>query len=346
MSVSVTPLESVDPYEVDRFLEAHEEALLYQSPRFLRFLKAILGCEDLSCVALHEKRIVGLLPLLARAGPRGKVYNSLPFFGSNGGVLSRHPEARDALLAEYAARLRTPGALAGTIVENPFSPPVNCNPVHNLKDTRVAQFTSLPPDASGFDTFFGRLDSSARRNARKASSEGVTVAAESAELAGLSDLHQAAMEANGGRCKPRRFFEELPRMFEPDRDFSIYVARREGRPVAALQVFFFNRTVEYYVPAVHPEYRSLQALPLILAGAMREAVMRGMRRWNWGGTWTTQEGVHRFKKKWAAEERLYSYHVQLNDTSILDWSADAILSAYPDFFVVPFSALRPRGSTA
>ena len=32
---------------------------------------------------------------------------------------------------------------------------------------------------------------------------------------------------------------------------------------------------------------------------MASAAKRGMTRWNWGGTWLSQDGVYRFKKGWA-----------------------------------------------
>ena len=52
----------------------------------------------------------------------------------------------------------------------------------------------------------------------------------------------------------------------------------------------------------------------------RDAVERGYAWWNWGGTWLTQEGVLRFKRKWGARERRYRYFVKLNDRSLFDES--------------------------
>jgi hypothetical protein len=69
-------------------------------------------------------------------------------------------------------------------------------------------------------------------------------------------------------------------------------------------------------------------------------VRRGCRLWNWGGTWTSQGGVYRFKRKWGAEDRPYRYFIRINDRSVLDATPEELLERFPHFYVVPFSALR------
>ena len=73
---------------------------------------------------------------------------------------------------------------------------------------------------------------------------------------------------------------------------------------------------------------------------MTEAAKSGFKYWNWGGTWKTQTGVFRFKKKWAAFEQKYFYYTQLNDRSILNWSPDKIVKTFPNFFIIPFSQIH------
>ncbi len=75
---------------------------------------------------------------------------------------------------------------------------------------------------------------------------------------------------------------------------------------------------------------------------MADASRRGFEWWNWGGTWESQVGVYRFKKKWGADERRYDYHIQLNDASVLSWPREKILETFPNFYVAPFSALKTR----
>jgi lipid II:glycine glycyltransferase (peptidoglycan interpeptide bridge formation enzyme) len=131
----------------------------------------------------------------------------------------------------------------------------------------------------------------------------------------------------------------------PGKDFDLYVAKKDGRVIAGLLIFYFNQMVEYYTPAIDSDCASIQPLSLLLITAMAEASRRKFVWWNWGGTWTSQTGVYRFKKKWGALERNYYYYTQLNTDAILSWSSTKILGTFPNFFVVPFSALNTIGGT-
>ena len=48
-----------------------------------------------------------------------------------------------------------------------------------------------------------------------------------------------------------------------------------------------------------------------------DAAAGGKAWFNFGGTWLTQEGVHRFKRKWGARAVSYRYFTQVNDRSLL-----------------------------
>jgi len=80
-------------------------------------------------------------------------------------------------------------------------------------------------------------------------------------------------------------------------------------------------------------------MSLILMTAMVDASKRGFKYWNWGGTWMSQDNVYLFKKQWAAKDYHYHYCTYLNHSDILSWSPDAIKRVYPNFYVIPFSAL-------
>ena len=77
---------------------------------------------------------------------------------------------------------------------------------------------------------------------------------------------------------------------------------------------------------------------------MTDAAARGFTRWNWGGTWLTQEGVYRFKKKWGARERRYHYYVTINDRTFLQRSAADLSAGYPWYYTVPYGSLDPAHS--
>jgi hypothetical protein len=335
-----------DPAAYDSYLLRHPGSLLYQSSRYRRLLGRLLECEDHTLVAVEGGSIRGVLPLMRAEGESGKVYNSLPYYGSNGGVLADDGEVVRRLVAAYDDLALAEETAAATTVENPFVPFDASALAHNLADERIAQFTELSAEQADEEALLRCVDGSARRNVAKAVRSGVTVAVDNGGLARLHEIHHANITAAGGLAKNRRFFELVPEIFRPGQDFDVYVARREGRVIASLLVFYFNRTVEYFTPAIEHSARPLQPLSLVIATAMRAAAASGFGVWNWGGTWPTQTSLYRFKRKWAARELRYANYTQLNDRGILGLTPAEITARYPGFFVAPFSALVHSEVTA
>lgn len=79
---------------------------------------------------------------------------------------------------------------------------------------------------------------------------------------------------------------------------------------------------------------------LLVMEAMQEAVKRGCSFWNLGGTWASQDGEYRFKKRWGSKDEPYHYYVSVYDDAILNCTPTKLLEAFPNFYVVPFSELR------
>ena len=177
---------------------------------------------------------------------------------------------------------------------------------------------------------------------RKAEKSGLTYEKEFTPetLKFLEKTHQINMKAVKGTAKPKAFFEKLAEVFEYKKDFELYVARYKGEPVAALLLFYYNDIVEYFTPVVVEEYRSLQPLSLLIFHAMCDSAKSGSRWWNWGGTWHSQDGVYRFKKRWGTEDKPYYYHITVNDPQILNCSKEELLSSFQYFYVAPFTALQ------
>jgi CelD/BcsL family acetyltransferase involved in cellulose biosynthesis len=341
--VEILRPESAEGY--DRYLLGRPETLFYHGSKYKEFLKGLLGCEEEYLLAFEGGEIRGAFPLMfAERGGR-RVYNSLPFYGSNGGIVADDERARRELLGAYREVARRETTVSSTVIENPFAGRTEEGLPHNLTDQRVAQFTAVAFSSGHREEIMSRIDASARRNVSKAAREGVTVEVDHSQFPRLREMHRENIEAIGGLPKTDEFFRLVPAHFAPGRDYDLYVAKRGGLVVAGLLVFYFNRTVEYFTPAVEAEFRTLQPLSLILIEAMTEASRRGFRVWNWGGTWVGQTGVYRFKRKWAAAERRYDYFTQLNDAALLEWPRERLLKTFPNFYVAPFSALKAKEET-
>jgi len=329
----------------ERYLCARPDSLLYAGLKYRGFLKALLGCDEEYLIAVEGIAIQGVLPLMKLGVEGSIVYNSLPYYGSNGGVTASNPEAARILVEAYNQRATQCNVAAATIVPNPFEPAVT-GYVKTHEDTRIAQWIDLDSGDADLDAFLARVDSSARRNVRKAIASNITVIRDATRMTELRNIHRQNMASIGGRAKSDAFFELVPQCFEAGRDWDLYVATHSGQVIACLLLFYFNRTVEYFTPAVEESHRELQALPLLIATAVGDAVRSGYTRWNWGATWESQTGVYRFKKKWAANEMRYTYSTCINDPALLTRTPADLLERFPNFYVVPFHALVKKEAAA
>ena len=338
--VSVVPLAPSDSAEYSAFLTEFDDSLIYYSLGFRSFLEDLLHCGSQYWVARESGRITGVLPLMWRDGPLGRVINSLPFYGSNGGVLGSTDAARDALTRKFNEASAAADVASATWVCHPLRPPEATAVTHDMEDERVGQVTSLDlgdDPASGLNA---RIDGSARRNIRKAHACNVRVTVDNDRWDFLEQVHRDNMAGIHGKPKPRQFFASLPRHLKAGQDYQLYVAERAGAPIAAMLLLYFHKTVEYYIPVTIESQREFQPTALILWQAMLDAASAGYRLWNWGGTWLSQSGVWRFKRKWGAQDHRYRYFVRLNSSAIMDRSRSELLAAYPDFYVVPFDRLK------
>lgn len=346
----IVRLEDRDTERLDAFLRGRSDTLFYASGAFRGFLRALLGATDHSLGWISDTgELAAALPALVSApGAWGPVLNSLPYYGSNGGVIGAEhdPVARSALLAEFLGAAATRGCASATLISSPFDPPEALELYSSAfrpdaVDERIGQVTMLPDTEDALEQLLSRgFHLMVRRAVAKGRRLGLEIRQPDADgLEFLRGVHEENMAAIGGLAKSRAFFESVPRAFAAGREYRVYAALVKGEPVAALLLFYFNRTVEYYTPAIRAEFRSLQPLSLIIFEAMRDAVRAGFSRWNWGGTWRTQQGVYDFKRRWAAVDLPYRYFVKILEPRLRSARKDELLAAYPGFYVLPFDQL-------
>ena len=237
--------------------------------------------------------------------------------------------------------------VSSVLISSPLDPPeliiwYQENLDYDVVDERIGQVTPIYFDSHHDDKLMTSFHPKTRNVVRKAEKLGVTVTIENQMFDFLQEIHTQNMQEIGGIAKPKRFFRRIPEWFGPNTDFKIYVARIDSEPVAAVLMFYFNGTVEYFTPVIRREFRETQALSRTIFSAMCDASKAGFRRWNWGGTWLAQEGVHHFKKRWGAKDLPYYYFVKLYNSSLTRRSPREILEQYPNFYVFPFNMLASQ----
>ena len=318
----------------------------------MNLLETFLQCEIQIITVYDKTKLIGYFPLAFKHNNLyGTVCNSLPFYGSNGGMIVEDDEnqntTRKLLLNEFNNLISSKKCVAYTVISNPLDASgdnwLRENIPHNLVDERVGQITHFPSNSNiNIELDLLNLFEDPRpRNIRKAQKEGVKVYVSNTkeELNFLYKTHYDNITAINGIAKDKRFFDLLSEKFTDD-EYKIYIAEYNGEKIAALLIFFYNKTVEYFTPAVVEKYRNLQPTVLIIYQAMLDAVVNGYKNWNWGGTWLSQGGVYDFKKKWGTKDYPYFYYTKIIDEKIYKLSKEILLNEYPYFFVLPFSALK------
>lgn len=334
--MQISLLDTTLTSQYNEFLNSCDNVMIYYSLSFKELLEDTLKCKPYYLVVLDKNRICGILPLMSRNGKYGEVLNSLPFFGSNGGILADNDEARICLLEAYNEHCKN--FASTTYITNPFLEDSAIAMLkealpHDFIDSRIGQITRLVPEELLLKSFAP----SARRNIAKAHRNGISVKL-SQDFEFLYRTHFENITSISGIPKPKEFFERLAKICN-EKEYKLYIAEFQEKPIAALLCFYYGDVVEYYTPALLGEYRTLQALPLILSRAMNEAYDNGYQWWNFGGTWALQDGVYRFKSKFGAHDRTYYYYTLLNNKDILNSTKEELLAEYPYFYVLPFQYL-------
>ena len=100
--------------------------------------------------------------------------------------------------------------------------------------------------------------------------------------------------------------------------------------------------VDYLIPVINDKYRHFQPLSLLIWESMTDAIENGYARYNFQGTWPTQEGVYMFKKSWGAIDYPYSYYIQSwgDESSIKRLTPQQVFDHYPYFYVLPYNLLE------
>jgi len=324
----------------NNFLNSMKNSMFYHSLKYKFFLEKLLNVESDYFILWDNYKIKGVLPLFYKDGKYGRIYNSLPFYGSNGGIIATDTNSANILIEKYLEIVRNDNIAGSTLIETPIANIDYSNLIFNESDYRIGQWTELDYKENIEESIMNSFESSARRNVRKAIKENVTVEIDNTQIDFLYETHYENITSIGGKAKNKNFFELIDKHFVKEKDYNIYIAKLGDKTIGALLLFYFKDTVEYFTPAIVNEYRNLQALPLIIYQAMVDSSKNGYKNWNWGGTWITQEGVMKFKRKFGAVDKKYKYFIKINNQDIYNSSKEELLSEYDNFYVIPFDKLK------
>ncbi|UAA39678.1 GNAT family N-acetyltransferase [Paraneptunicella aestuarii] len=335
----VVEISQVEDSLIKHFIDTQDNCLLFQSYDYYCFLKDYLGALDFSLVSIDEGgNVNGCMFILGKEGRFGTVLNSLPFYGSNGGIIASNVNAKQEIADYYNKLIQGNNIVSSTVITSPLIDDVELYRNHinyNFEDYRIGQLTPLNYDSPSdiLDSFHSKT----RNMVRKAEKSNVVIDIDNDAMDFIVDVHEKNMNEISGKAKSPEFFDSIQKHYSKGEDYQIYVASLDGQYIAGLLILNYKNIVEYFTPVVLSEYRNTQALSLIIYQVMKDKY-ETHDYLNWGGTWATQEGVHRFKKRWNSVDKNYFYFTQLNDLSLLQEDLGALCNEYEYFYLFPFSA--------
>jgi len=311
--------------------------MLYHQLNYIKFAAELLNAELLIFAEYENEKITAACPWIVKDGEYGSVYNSLAFFGANGGILAIN-QKNVSIFEKKMLEEITKQAVSYSYITNVFEDN-KLDGDHFLMQNRIAQVTTLPKSADE-DALMGIFHFKTRNMVRKAFKENI-VFSTTQNLTFLKNTHVQNMHAANVTPKQDIFFENINNFFEYGQHYEVFEAEIDGEKAAVLLVFYHKNTVEYYMPAIALEHRNKQPMSALIFYVMQYCIKNGFTTWNWGGTPLSNENLYRFKARFGAQDMPYSIQTQIVDKTILSQSSEILSKAYPGMFVAPYDALMP-----
>jgi len=160
--------------------------------------------------------------------------------------------------------------------------------------------------ARDLDDIWQGIASSARRSIRKARDEGVNVrVAESLDDVRLFfELHLHVRKHKYGLlAQPWPFFECLWKHLLSEDHGRLLLAEQDGQVIGGVLLLQWGRSLYYKFNASQPDLLGARPNDLVIWHAIEHGVATGLERLDFGLSDWDQEGLLRFKRKYATEEK-------------------------------------------
>jgi len=338
--VNIDP--TTDPLWQD--LVSRERSDVFHAPAWLRVLKETYDFELRALVAVDEEGVpssgMAYCKIEDMMDPR---IASLPF-----------SDFCDPLVRDREEW----NCLIDTLLDGEHRFNMRC--LHNqvpLQDERLtlvdrAKWHAIDLQRSEDDLWMG-LSGSARRAIKKARREGVEVriAREKEEIRDFFDLHLGVRKYKYELlAQPYRFFEQIWDHFLGAGKGALMIALFEGRPIGAVLFLEWQNKLYYKFNASDFNYIDARPNDLIVWEGMKYGRAKGHEYLDFGLSDWDQEGLLRYKRKFATDEKTISFlrYMPARSPSPQEKMMRALLPQITDLFVdeaVPDSVTEKAGDT-
>jgi len=332
-------VEVLKPNQFDNYsnlIDKVEATMLYHQLNYIQFVAELLSAEVEVFGIFQDTNLVAACPWIVKQGKYGKVYNSLAYYGANGGIIAisnKFKQALEAQMMPAIAKSASTYAYTSNLLEDN-----TLQSTDKVVQNRLAQVTHLPSENTE-EALMEIFHFKTRNMVRKGLKENIAFQ-KTRDFQFLYQTHVENMDAVGVTPKNKTFFEILDRYFEYGKDYEIFEALIDDDQAAAVLVFYHKNTVEYYMPAINVTHRNKQPLSALIYHVMGKCIEKGFKLWNWGGTPLSNENLYRFKNRFGANDYPYTIQIGVFNTDILSHTPQEIGNQYSGMFVVPFDMLK------
>jgi len=146
--MQVELLEKIDFEEYENFINNNLQTIFYQSARHINFLEDLLDTTSNFFSIKENGQLKAVMPFFIKSSSHGKVINSLPFFGSYGGLVSENQHYGKKILEYFNEYVDDEDILSSIIISNPFFDNSIYDDCYNfnLKDEHLVQCITFELD--------------------------------------------------------------------------------------------------------------------------------------------------------------------------------------------------------
>ena len=333
------------PNKYDELLE-NNSCTFYQSSKHLKFLQKLLKIKAEFVTAIENDKLIGVLPLFRNKTKFGTVINSLPFFGSYGGVISDKEEAKKNIIKFLNEYNKQHDILSSVIIADPFDSSEIYEKFYEFNDKEERMIQCIKFNKTQEITLWNNFEQRVRRAVRKAEKNLISVEYSIPNNKLLDDFyktHVANILSKNGMTKPKEFFSLLKDSFTVGKDYDILTANYESKPIAYLLVFYFKSFTEYYMPAYEAKNSDLQGTSLLIWESIKKSLNSNMKYYNFGGTHLEQKSLYNFKKGWNPDDFRYNYYVYGDLSKINELGEKILRENFKNFYVYNYDKLSNYG---
>lgn len=168
--------------------------------------------------------------------------------------------------------------------------------------SEVTMLLDLP---SSSEVLWKQVGDKVRNQVRKAERAGLVAKWGRDQLDELYDIYAENMGRLGTPVHARGFFESILNAFRDESE--ILTVRLEDKPVAAMLVLKFGSIWIDPIASSKAEFRHLNPNMLLYWEALRQSILSGATRFDFGRS-QRDSGTYKFKKQWGAKEIPLDYH--------------------------------------